>query len=512
MAVEITKEEQIEVRESFAINYTDVTSAERIVDDAGIESGAIDYSGTPTNRWFKIFKEAKKQSKLYSLVLRYNINIYPDDLIQSTQNQIKRFIQKTPSFVGEILVVRDKNQEQAFLDNPLLTESISVVKRIYPDPEMFYKLLIKLDIRTPFNPTNSYQIELENFVKALNETLELPKLVFELFHDNKADDAVARLFNALIGKDEYYKQSVPIFNRLFKNQDYDNLLASLSILKRHTDSRRLFRLIELAEKAKSDSERNNQLEDIVELYFSNFEKTTYTKDINYTPNADVINFEKEIDRFLKITTAERTEKILICQGEKNAGKSTLLREFSRILEENDIPTLGFECERQTDLKKLLSAISSEIYDKKLLESPHLQDFDFWAFDRRNCLKFLEAIRDVGNDQSCFLILSNLDKAPTEFRVWFEEILVKNYSEDIPLTILVSCTEEMNYDKTDELIFYSKLKGFPEDTYIKYVRETKKIELSEKEEEEFRVQIKKYNGLPGQIAPIIDTIEYMTNGK
>lgn len=85
----MSREEEIKIRELFSKTYPDIVSAQRMVDDAGITEDNIDYSGNPSNRWFKIFKEAKKQNKFYTLILLYESDIYPNEFIQSLQNQIK---------------------------------------------------------------------------------------------------------------------------------------------------------------------------------------------------------------------------------------------------------------------------------------------------------------------------------------------------------------------------------------------------------------------------------------
>lgn len=506
------------IRDVF-VEYIPIEDIERMITDAGIAGENILLVGTPKNVWFNVFKEAKKQRKVFHLINEFPKRYLNEVEVRPALELINKAIENGHDGQSEIIIVNDTFKKN-FSDNPILNQLYDILSKHYIADKL---LALSKEgnslISIPFDDREEYyDLALSKYITLLEDEQKVHELIFELFFSNRSDQ-VYRLFKKFLEEREYLEHVTSTFNHLYIVKRYDDLLEALLKYKNtsHTISfPRLHALINIADNRRRQGNIEgyiSQLNEIIQLYFP----SEIIRDgivITFNPNPNIINFKQEINRFIDIASRRRPEKVLICYGEENAGKSTLLSEFVRILKENNLEVLDFECERQTNFRKLVSMINQQIsnYENELIDADSMREIKFAFPDEKSASCLLDTIAQVNNNPF-FLIFSNINKAPSEFKVWFEEAFIQILSnQKSNVIVLTTCDEEIGFDKSNEFIIDMELKGFSKETYFDYIEKTHRLEFGRRVKDALSTQIERNNGLPGIIVPIIETLQIINNGN
>ncbi len=503
--VKLTQEQLKEVRNIFVYYVKEVQRCRVILDDADIIQDNINLETTPSVRWHSVFSEAEKQQKLFRLALAF-----PSEYPHPTIERLKEAIKSKPNWENSptdlIEIISEAPSEPS--KNIWIDRLADILNEFYQNKDVPDIVINGDKVSFAHADGTRHEEKVKNFLSEIELRKGTPRLIFELFFQDIAGDKIEKLFESYIKEHPNSKVVNQIINEVFEAERYAELVMALKRIKQFSNSERLKKLVSAAEAAKRSDNLRRRLKEIIEKHFRPSESVSHREDISYEKNKEVINFDWEIRKLLDNLEGNRTESILYFFGKKNVGKSTLLKEFIRILEHNEFRTLRFDCERQTDISKLILRLDDELFEGRLKRSKRLKNFDPSSMDASFCQALLEGISDACQNKRHFLVIFDLDKASEKFKSWFEDILINNYNKDVLMTIVASSNQSIDVDLDNELIDSIELTGFEDHTYLDYIEGEMNIKLNEEEQEHLKNLIKRYEGLPGQIAPVIQYLPYV----
>ncbi len=218
------------------------------------------------------------------------------------------------------------------------------------------------------------------------------------------------------------------------------------------------------------------------------------------PEDSIVNCEKPLTILEKSISNELKElKVITLKGASGMGKSRVLREYLKILKQNEIPNDFIDLKTNPSVEVFLDKIITFIgigyfskYQDFLIEKkprePTRQTLKDWELNLAR--KFYMDLSKIPKGKFYYFIIDHFEKADSNFKHWVTLFIEKN-SKKSPLSIIVGGQEIPQIAFNGKLKIDLELGPIPIDYYKDY-RNRKKIPLNDQDLEKIHMAC---NGSP-----------------